>query len=860
MVSTMKKTFIKDSVRNILKNKASYISIILITFLGVASFLSMDYTATTLRHIGSDEYNRMKYRDLEITSPLLLSEEDYVLILKTEGIKDAEKVYFSSGRVLSDSSRKDINIISLTERINLTEATSGRLPNHNNECAVEQRLAEEMGWTIGDRIKLYSRLGEDNENLKEEYFTITGFIIHPDHTNPKTPENPYVVVIPSAFDFGENEASIMAVEAVVDYEKERYRFGKDYIKEVDDVAQKIRALGEKQYSIRYKDMRLKMTDITQDYIDFLVENEVLEEKISENEFVKNLKLAVSNDVPEIQEYKDTAIDYLNERKKLDALEDENWFVADIRESSNFVNLMVDCDSITKLESTFSLMFLLISILVVYATISKIINEQRVVVGTMKAFGFTKKEVFNKYLFFGLTASLLGTFLGILASRFIFEVLILKNYNVYYTFDTLKPTVTVLPTLFIILLAIITSSTSCFFACRRLLNLKAVNLLQPRIPLIKKRIKDKKHFFSLYIRLIIRNSLTDSKRVAVTIVSVAGCCALVVTGFTLKHGSDNSPSRQFSQITSYDEKISTTGDSFQTKEIAKIISNNGADYVLMYETIVSIRMGKNDVGTLISGDINSFKEYYHLLDIRTGQPIKSSDKGIFIPRRTAELYDLKEGDEITITSSDFQTVKVKVIGIFETYIGTPLVMSDVCYDNLFGGGRKPNTFYVNIGNADKEKLEKELLDNPAYNETLQADESRSLFDSATTVINMVIVLFIFLAVLMAGVVLANLTNMYLLQKKKELTIMRINGFTVGETIGYMMREAVITTFIGIVMGCLIGYFMAYRILCALEQPYIHLVKEPSILAWIIGAGITILFTSVVYLAVLIKIKTLKLSDI
>ncbi|MCR4648491.1 MAG: ABC transporter permease [Lachnospiraceae bacterium] len=856
----MKKTIITDSVRNILKNFASYISIILITFLGVASFLSMDYTATALRHIGSDEYNRMAYRDLEITSPLLLNEEDFDLILNTEGIKDAEKVYFSMGRAVSEKARQNISIISLTERINLTDVTEGRLPVKDNECAIEKRLADEMGWNIGDKVKLYSQNGEENEDLKENEFEITGYIIHPDHTNPKTVENPYVTVLPSAFCFDGSEACISAVEVRVNIDKDDYRFGKDYLKNVENAADRIKKLGEVRYPIRYKDMRLKMTDITMEYIDLLVENKIIEKEISEDEFVKDLKLALMDDIPEIQDYKDEAVNYLNEREKLESLEDEGWLVADVRGSSNFVNLMVDCESISKLESTFSLMFLFIGILVVYVTIGKIINEQREQVGTMKAFGFRRSEVFAKYLFFSFSATFFGVVIGILSSRFLFEVFVLSNYNVYYTFDIMKPTVTLLPTVFVAVLAFITATASCFFACRRLLDLPAVNLLQPRIPQINKKNKEKKHIFSLYIRLIIRNTLSDAKRVAVTVVSVAGCCALVVTGFTLRFGSDKSPLRQFSKINAYDEKITSTGDPGQVKEIAKILRDNGADHVLMYETNVSIRMGKNDVGTLISGDIDSFAKFYHLYDIKTGLPLKLTDEGIYIPRRTAELYSLKEGDEITITTFDFQTVKVKIVGIFETYIGTQLIMSDVCYDNLFAGRRVPNTFYVKTENANRDKLDKELWDNPGYNDTIKADEAKSLFDSATAVINAVIVLFIFLSVLMAGVVLVNLTNMYLLQKKKELTVMRINGFMVGETIGYMMREAVLTTACGIILGCATGYYMGYRMLKALEQPYVFLVKEPSFWAWIIGFFITVFFTSVVYFAILRKIKKLSLSDI
>ena len=136
----------------------------------------------------------------------------------------------------------------------------------------------------------------------------------------------------------------------------------------------------------------------------------------------------------------------------------------------------------------------------------------------------------------------------------------------------------------------------------------------------------------------------------------------------------------------------------------------------------------------------------------------------------------------------------------------------------------------------------------------------MFDAATSVINAIVILFIFMAAVMAGVVLTNLTNIYIMQKKRELTIMRINGFTVKEVIGYCTRETVLTTLTGIVLGIALGAGIAYRIVRSMEQAFLRFDRSVSLKAWLFGALITALFAIIINVIVLRKVKNLKLTDL
>ena len=799
----MRYTRFIDAQRNIKKNIASYVSIVLIAFLGVTTFLCTDYSALALQRACAEEYDLRNYRDLEIVLPVPIVEDDMDQYLEACGIKDAERVFFGSGRVTSEKTRKRIRVISLTERINLVDVVQGRMPETEDECVVEERLATEMGWKTGERIEVQSASGENNGFLKYDEFTITGMIHHPDHVNPQTPEDLYVVVFPGAFDLSSKDF-MMAVEAVVYREDGEERFGDAHQKKVDETAEKIR-----------------------EYAEILI-----------------------NMISEGAEYKEMT----------EQIKDAAPLVTDINGNSSYENLKVDCENLLKLKMTFSLMFLLIAAIVIYATIGKMIEEQRMQVGTMKAFGVRNHEIFSKYLEFGFSATVAGVLIGIIFARYVIEIFILSCYDRYYTFDTVRPVTSIMPTALALLAGSLLAVLSCFSACRRLLSIPAVGLLQPKVPQMKKSRPRKERPISLYARLILRNMRTDAKRVSVTMAGVAGVCALVVTGFTLKSASEGCPARQYSLITAYDEKVTFTEDGKAEREVEEVLQKFGVSYLAVCEVNVAITMGSSNVGTLTICDEDAFSEYYHLNDIETGLPLKASDDGVFIPRRIAEIYSLKKGDRISLTTTDAKSADVKVAGIFENYIGIPLIMSRSHAEKVFGMGDISNTFYVKLMNCDAKSLEKELSRIRGYNGTVRADEGKVMFDNASSVVNSVIVMMIFLAALMAAVVLTNLTITFMLQKKNELTIMRIHGFTVAETLGYVLRETVFTTLCGIVFGCFMGRVVSYRILRSLEQPYTQLVRDVSVSAWLIGAGMTILFTAVINFVVLKRVGQLDLSDV
>ena len=1081
----MKPTQWKDALRNIWKQKVSYLSIIVIAFLGVTTFLGVHYTDGALRRNGSDMYNAVNFRDAEIVSTLLFDAEDLDAILQVEGVRDAEAVLQTSAKVSSLETKENVSVISLTERINQPLLVEGRLPETAEECAVEGRLAEKMGWEIGDEIQTLNARGKTAAFLKEGRFVITGIADHPDHTSTAIPDTLYVMVLKDAFDAESLGNCFMKAEVVVEKPEDIDRFTKAYdnlvapvltrleiaakpcearraekvrtenrekiadgegklgeakeqldkgreeldkgrkelesgekkLAEMEDEAVKVKAKlddGENELwkakleldeARRYLRIGLQVlseaeaelnkgkakldeakaalaaafdplrqavkaaqqkvdealdklaeanrqregavtpeeiaaadelivqmrqlvdeaeanlqsainelntavfpeesaaleeaekqleeyTDLYNEGLELYGEKKALFDK-AEAEYGKGLELWYETRAKYwdgLEQLEDGREELENGRKKLADGEQEygekldeydsavteldkaremlanvdiaHWLLIDCRGNSSFVQLLLGSSNLASLEMTFSLMFILVGALVIYATISKMIDEQRSLVGAGKALGLFNREVLAKYLIFGVSATLLGTLLGMLIARFWMEVYVLENARRFYTFDTSRPLLLVRPTVIVVTAGVLLSVAAIWFACTKLLRSTAIQLMQARVPNGRKKDgKTGEHLLSLYSRLILLNVRTDLRRVIVTVVSVAGCCALVVIGFTLKSAVEGALDNQYTRIVAYDARIRYDSEAAKDAgtEIAQKLQDEGIDYAEIYDGVITFRVTENLVGELICGDLGQISEFYHMLDWKTGEALTPSDEGILVQKRTAESYNLEPGSVIELSLGGSDSVKVKVVGIFDNYIGRIMLMSPACYRELFGKDCTMNAFYIRLNGAEEDTLLEQLRQIDSFESYSPSDADKSVFTSSSSMVTVVVAMFIFMAAIMAGVVLTNLTNIYILQKKPELTIMRINGFTVREVIGYVARETVFTTALGILLGIAMGAGVSYKIIRAMESLFIQYERGVSLSAWAYGAVITLFFAFVINALVLRKIKYLKLTD-
>ena len=1105
----MKKTQIKDATRNVKKNLLSWISVVFIAAMAASSYLGICYSAASMRNAGDNFYQKTSFRDFEITSSLLLTSDDIDALKADEDVKDVEGIYFANAKVSNGDVHENINIVSVSERINVPEIAEGNLPQKADECAVEQTIAEKLGYQIGDTVTTGDDSGDTPKFMKGKEYTVTGIVQHPDHlAKPDfAPGNRYILVTPEAFDDEQLDGCFMRAEVALKSTEGMSRFSDEYKKKTDAAKERLNEIADERSALRtaeVKDKYQKEIDDGQKKLDEAKEKlddgkTALDEgkdKISENEdklkdaksqldsgkqtldsskskldsaqgtlsssrdkldaaeyelYTSDQKLTAAKteldankqkldaakveldankekldaaeeelsyakevldaaeqalaeakslspeEIAELtpdelevyeaivaaaeelyqeglaaynegkqqfdagkakydsalaqynsskakydsavaqyengmaqyragteeyyaglsqyesglaeynsgkaqydqgvatynsnkqkyddgvkaleegkttladkeEEYNDGVkeyqknVDKLEDAKKaLAELKDCSWFVFDVGSNGGYMHLSLSAKSISNLSVTFSLFFVVIAALVIYTTIKRIVDEQRKLVGATKALGFYNSEILGKYLVFGISATIVGALIGIVAGYFVIQGVVLKSYSNMYVIGAIPPGILAATSVIAVGLAIVLAIVAVTISCLSLMRSTAMDLMREKQPKAWKSSKSSKSGSSLYSRLILRNMRSDLARVIVTTVSVAGCCALLVIGFTLRGSVGSVADKQYGEIVKYDERLTFnpgTSDNAD-KEIEAILDDAGVTYVKAQSGLRAFKAGSDvEYTDLICGDMEALSDFYNFKTWKKDTGLPTDADGVFIQGRTTETSGKNEGDNIIIYDGTMAPNEVRVAGVFNNYMGRNMIMNEASYEQYFGEKPEMNTYFLYLNGADKEKLVEKLDQVKGYESLTPAADEKGKLELVTNVFNRVAILLLVIAGLMAYFILLNITKMYVNQKTRELTIMRINGFTVKEVKRYLNTETIITTTIGILLGIGVGALMGYIVIRFIEMPHAQFVRDPYWLGWLISAVITAAFSAAITAFGTRKVKDLKLTD-
>ncbi|MBE5996431.1 MAG: FtsX-like permease family protein [Lachnospiraceae bacterium] len=1168
----MKKTQWKDTIRNILKEKVSYLSIMIIALLAVTAYLGINFGAEALRVNANRYYQKLHYRDLELSSTMLLGEDDLAALLEQEGVADAEGVFETAGKTEKKKGHQNLQIVSLTEKINTVEIIEGRLPASEKECVLEEELMQVLEKSVGDTVTVTDASGDIPAYLNAGTFTVTGSVHHPDHYayENQAPGKRYLLVLPEAFDkealndsymkaviridkkdgisyFDRNYKKLAASvqESLKDFctEREEKRTGtildqydteiadaessleegrgelENGREELDENARKIEEgekelengkkqledaekgiaegeeelkktkeqldEGKKQLDEAFEKLNTgretlaskkqeldkakeqledsretlnasakELTDaknalaesyneaeyakamarytihkyvnenadadkaasieweepsyITPDDIDdpgltsqifkiikgfaidlrnggnsfenlisllrsilgldeedssalpdspyydeakeqyeaavsavtqwdqgheqYLKGKKQYEKGLAEynsalaryedgvskyNEGLKEYQSGLQQYNEKEKEYENGTAAYkegmqkiadakkeLDEKKKeyddsvkkiregkeelaegeeeyaegvaalkegeeeLDSAKEKrnnagkcHFVLLPTRGNTSFTHAEDSAENVGKIGMTFALLFVLLGALVIYATVGRIIGEQRTLVGTQKALGLFSSEVFRKYLGFGATASACGIILGTAVGYSFVQKMVLVSHEQFYVTG-------VIPRLFraglagaVFIIGVLLSSFAVFWACSQLLRENAKDLMQEQAPKGRKRAETKKRKGSLYSRLILRNMLTDWQRVLITIISVAGCCVLLVIGFTMKSSIYDAIDRQFEDILMFTDRVTYDPDTSDKakEEIAAALDQEGIRHTSFRSAYHTFDSPEGLTSAeLICVDKEEIPEYFRLRETDRKSDITMEENGIYITRRISEAYGLHKGDVFTIYDESMNPTEAEVAGVFEYYFGKIMLISKDSYQSLFGKEPQDNAFWIRKEITD-EALQQKMSPIEGFEEIISKESTRQRYLQQIAVLGMITGMLIVAAGMMAFFVLLNLINMYLNKKKKELTVMRINGFSVKEVIRYVAGESEVTTVFGILLGLLVGSGIGYLIVRFIEQSQIGLMRNISIKGWLYSAVLTAAFALVINIIALRKVKTLKLSD-
>lgn len=530
--------------------------------------------------------------------------------------------------------------------------------------------------------------------------------------------------------------------------------------------------------------------------------------------------------------------------------------------------MEDSTRIDSLSNIFPVVLFAIALLVSLTTMTRFVEEERGNLGLLKALGYSNREIRKKFMVYGLVSSGLGALVGTIIGHTFLPLAVFNAYTASSTFSNLRLTFSPLWTIVAFAIAIACSLLPAYWVVRKELKEVPASLFLAKVPKAGSRILLEKMDFiwkrmSFTYKVTARNLFRYKKRMLMTIFGVAGCTALLVMGFGIRDSISGLASKQFGQILHYDmiaiekNKVSDKEKEAINKELN---SSEIENYLpIAFENLTkeaSGKLEKQEVSLIATNQSDDLSKYVSLESRKNNQKIVLNDSGAVISEKFAELLGLKVGDSLTLKDDENKPVRIKVSAITEMYMGHYIFMNQSVYQKVFKKDFMTNGQLIKLKNASVNNIQKmsaQLMQEDGIQAISQNSDLKKVIESFMYGINSVMIVLITCAILLAIVVIYNLTNINVSERIRELATIKVLGFYDREVTLYIYRETILLSFLGILVGFGLGNYFHQVIMNQLSADQIMF--APGLL-WtnlLLSAAITFATTLLLAFVVHFKLK-------
>ena len=559
---------------------------------------------------------------------------------------------------------------------------------------------------------------------------------------------------------------------------------------------------------------------------------------------------------------------IDAKQEVEDISNPEWYILDRNQNSGYASYIQDTESINNLSIVFPIVFFAIATLVSLTSMTRMVEEERQELGTLKALGYNKFHIMLKYLIYSSLPTIIGGVIGIFIGIRLIPSVIIKMYKMMYT--TLPDPVIALNSdnsmLGLTLIYICIVGATIYAIVKELSNKPAI-LLRPKAPKIGKRVLLERitpiwRRLNFSQKVTIRNIFRYKKRFLMTIIGICGCTALILTGFGLKDSISAILPNQYEKVFKYDFQVtlkSSLEDDQKEEVITELTNNSGINKVVETYMVAGTAINEDkqeDIQIVVPDNTEELKEVINFYDVKTDEVMDLKTDEVIVSDKLAELLDIEEGDTIKLEGIDDITKEVKVSNITENYIYHYVYMSKDLYDSLYEEEYKPNVLLVKDNDLTKEQEEEissELLDGGKVSGVSLNKAIMDSLDETLSSLNYVVVILIISAGLLAFVVLYNLANVNISERIRELATIKVLGFYDKEVYNYISRETVLLTIMGIALGLVAGYFLNYYIIGTCEINMLRFAKVINPLSYLYAVLITVAFTLIVNLITYFALK-------
>ena len=856
-----RKIYWKDLFGSFTHSKGRFLSILTLMLLGSLALVGLKVTTPNMHRTANQFIQQQKMLDLAVMGDLGLDQVDQEELL---GVKGARVEFGSLLDLTVKGTGTAIRLFSPPKSLSSFRVTKGRLPKKEGELALASFWEDR--YRLGDTLTLEEKAGT-RSSLKQKQFTIVGFVQSSEMWSQKNLGtaisgsgnlDAYALVSKEVF------TTKLPVMARIQFDDLRSfdSFSQSYQKRLEDHQEELEKLlkdngkahyqrlkkeadgqiqkGQKELSRAKEtlqsaknqiDQAQKQIDLQETQLSKLAPFLPAKEHLASQEKIHQAKEQLDQKKKDWTESETELAKKEEELKKAqterDQLEIPTYHVYDRKTmpgGQGYLMYSNASSSISAIGNIFPVVLYLVAAMVTFTTMTRFVDEERTNAGVFKALGYRTKDIILKFVLYGFFAGTIGTLLGSLLghyflsgiiSNIITQGMVIGESREYFYRDI---------TLTALGLSFIASVLPAYWVARKELKEEANLLLLPKPPVSGSKIfLERVHFIwkrlNFTHKVTARNLFRYKQRMLMTIFGVAGSVALLFAGLGIQSSVGSVSKRQFQEILSYELIVAKkTNASYQeSKELTnRLAKSDIKDYRAIYSKVIeaSLKNGHDkQTVTMLVTDCADFSPFVSLRSFKQGESL-SLKKGVIISSKLAQLAQVTVGDRLTLDGHSF-----KVAGITENYVGHFIYMDQASYQKIYGERTSENSYLVQLQNSSTQQVQavsRDMMALAAVKAVSQNASMISLFNSVAKSLDTTMMILVVVSVLLAIVILYNLTNINVAERIRELSTIKVLGFHNKEVTLYIYRETILLSIIGILMGLVGGYYL-HQFLIAMIAP-------------------------------------------
>ena len=579
-----------------------------------------------------------------------------------------------------------------------------------------------------------------------------------------------------------------------------------------------------------------------------------------------------------QKLEDAKADIIQAKADLADIEVPEWYVLDRNYITTCVAYAQDSERIGNIGNVFPVIFFLVAALVSLTTMTRMVEEERVQIGTLKALGYSKSSIAAKYVMYAFIATMLGGTVGTLIGQIIFPAVIMNAYKISYV--ALADFVTPIHLKYVVIsmvAAVVSTTAATLAACYKELLAAPAELMRPAAPKIGKRVFLEritviwKHL-NFSNKAAVRNLFRYKKRLFMTILGIGGCMGLLLVGFGVKDSIMTIGDRQYNSLHIYQVKM-TLADADTDAEKQEVLDSvlkepTTKAAMLSHESTIDACCGTNgekkqSTYLFVPSNADELDEFVSLQNRISGKKYTLDDEGVVITEKLASLLDISEGDNIYLEVSSLNYKPVKVMHIAENYYFHYVYMTPECYQSLFGKEVEYDEIFVVNKDAEDISYENDFsakyLDSSVVSGITFTRTISDRIESMITSMNIVTYVLVVSAGLLAFIVLYNLNNINISERQRELATLKVLGFYDGEISMYVFRENIMLTVLGTIFGIFFGIWLHRFVIMTVELDIMMLGRQIYTRSYIYSVLLTIGFSILINIVMHWKMKKIDMIE-